>query len=456
MSHGRAKGLPPLHPKDLRRGQTLVRRFAALNGISVALLMESMLILYAIQNGVGDSAVAVLASFIHLTMPFVLLGKRMVARVGAAKTWGMGWFLRSLSAGLLVFAPFFGSEELQVFRTGLILVGGFGFAAFRAVGIVGNSPLIGEITDPGSRGRFLSGNFARTTSAQLVTLVAVIVILGRDPEIWAYQAVIGFGAVLGVYTGLILSSVPESEAPRRSAQIPTKTIMGEVWKNLRMRKLLFAWAAGFAAFTLVIPFAIITTKNGYGVSDQDALVFSLIALGGGAVSGIVNGIISDRVGPRPLLVLYVSLLGFVALFWSLAPSRLLFVPTALSFFVAGYCKFGILTVNSHYFLDIARETDRVGSAMVLRATSGAIAGLVGSVIGGGVLAILNEFGYRGLHVYRLYFRIALLAFLIIIPVTYALDRLHEWPLRKTALLHFRPRRILGMRRDQQDGAERRE
>ncbi|MCG8481226.1 MAG: hypothetical protein MI724_19180, partial [Spirochaetales bacterium] len=58
-----------LASSDIDRGQRLVRRFATLNGVSVALLLDSMLILYAIRNGLGDAAVATLASFMHLTMP---------------------------------------------------------------------------------------------------------------------------------------------------------------------------------------------------------------------------------------------------------------------------------------------------------------------------------------------------------------------------------------------------
>ncbi len=64
-----------LSSRKMKRGRRLVRRFATLNGISVALLMDSVLILYAIRNGVGDVALALLASFVHLSMPLMILGK---------------------------------------------------------------------------------------------------------------------------------------------------------------------------------------------------------------------------------------------------------------------------------------------------------------------------------------------------------------------------------------------
>jgi nitrate/nitrite transporter NarK len=276
----------------------------------------------------------------------------------------------------------------------------------------------------------------------------VIIVLGSDAETWVYQLVIGFGAALGFYNGIVVSGVPESDSPRRSAQKPLGEVLRRVWRQGSMRRLLFAWAAGFAAFTLVLPFAIITLKNGYGLTDQNALIFSLIALCGGTVSGIVNGVIADHVGPRPLMVLYMLLLLLVALYWAFAFETLLLIPTGIAFFVAGYAKYGILMMSGHYFLSIAVETDRVGSSMVLRAISGAIAGLVGSIIGGGLLGVLNGMGLEGMATYRTYFRLILVAFLILIPTVYALHRLSEWPLRKTAILHFRLRRIAKMKREQ--------
>jgi hypothetical protein len=434
-----------LSSEDLKYGQRLIRRFAAINGVSVALLLDSMLILYAIQNGVGDVAVAVLASFVHAAMPLVLVGKAMIARVGAARTWGFGWLFRSLSAGILVLAPFVPPEMPQALKTSIILLGAFGFAAFRAIGLVGDSPLLGEITTKESRGSFLSGNLVRTTTTQLLTLVIVIVLLRNAAATWVYQLVIGIGAALGVYAGMLLSRVPESEEPRQSARKPLREVLERVWSVPRMRKLLFAWAAGFAAFTLVVPFALVTIKNGYGLSDHRALGFTLVALFGGTVSGLVNGIIADRVGPRPLLIIYVLALSAVALFWSLAPERLFVIPTGVAFFVAGYCKFGILMVSGHYFLSVSGASDRVGGSVVLRALSGAIAGLVGSLLAGGVLALLGVIGYTGIQTYRIYFRVVLGAFAVIVPVVYSLERLDEWPLKNAALLHFRPRRILGMR-----------
>jgi Na+/melibiose symporter-like transporter len=429
---------------DIHTGQKLVRRFATLNGISVALLMDSMLILYAIRNGLGDAAVATLVSFIHLTMPLMLVGKALIVRIGAARTWGMGWLLRNVSALIMILAPFVPADAPQYYRTAIILIGGFGFAAFRAIGLVGNSPVIGEITTDGDRGRFLSGNWVRATTTQLVALIGVILILRGAPETWVFQAVIGFAATLGIYVGVVLSRVPETEIPRRSAQIPIREVVRRVWHIRRMRKLLFAWAAGFAAYTLIIPFAVIALKNGYSLSDHQALMFTLVTLTGGLTASVVNGVIADRVGPRPLFIIYVIVLGLIALFWSFAPDSFLVIPTLVVFFLGGFSKFGILAVTNHYFLDAAESADRVGSAMLLRVVSGATAGLIGAVLGGGILGWLSAAGFSGVEMYRIFFRVAAAAFLVLIPAVVRIDRLEEWPLSRAVLLLLQPWKIIAL------------
>lgn len=401
--------------------------------------MENMLILYAIRNGVSDPLVATLASFIHLTMPLMVFGKSLVARIGAARTWGLGWFFRYLSASIMILAPVVGSRAPQPMVSGTILLGAFGFAAFRSVGIVGNTPMMGEVTTPEDRGNFLSGNFVRANSTHLIAMSIVIVVLSVTDAVWVYQAVLAVGCGLGFYAGSILARMPESRMPRESASKPFKVVIRNLWGNSQMRRLLYAWSAGFVAFTVVIPFSMITVKNGYGVSDYLALTFSLPLLLGGISSALVNGVIADRVGPRPLLLLYASGLLVVAGFWAFAPEQFLGLPVGLAFFAAGYCKFGIIVSVGHYFLSAVDETDRVGSSIFMRLFSGAAAGLAASVVGGGILQILATMGLDGMAVYRTYFKLVLVALVLLLFVIRRLDRLEEWSIRSILGLLVSPR-----------------
>jgi hypothetical protein len=428
-----------LWSRDREHGQRLFRRFLKLNGVSVSLLMENMLVLYAIRNGVSDGLVATIASFIHLTMPFMVVGKLMVSRIGVASTWGLGWFLRYVSAALMIAAPLLSGLAGQALVTALILAGAFGFALFRSMGAVANTPLIGEITTPDERGRFLSGNFVRANGTQLLTTAAVIALLRYSDEIWVYQIVLGIGCAVGFYASTVLAKIPESRTPVDSARISLADTMRYVWGNDRVRRLLFAWAAGFVSFVTVIPFSMIAVKNGYGISDYSALFFALPLLAGGIVTAMGNAVISDRVGPRPLLILYTAGLLAVALFWAFAPAQFFAVPVGLVFFVAGVCKTGVIVTLGHYFLSVVDEEKRVGTSLFMRILAGASAGLAGSVVGGTLLEVLHGIMTVDMDVYRTYFRIIVLLLAGLLVLVTRLARLSEWRIRNILGLLFSPR-----------------
>jgi len=265
---GKRENLPEELSSDERAlGKRRYRHFLLLNGISVALIMENMLILYAIRNGASDPVVALIGSFLQLTMPAMIIGKRLVTKIGLARTWGLGWFLRYASGLLLLPAPLFVALNMPGVAIAFIVVGAFGFAFFRSIGAVANTPLTGEVTTPDERGSFIAGNHARLQSTYIVTMAAVILVFRAIDDIWIYQAIIAVSVLVGFYASTVIARVPESVGPQRSASVPIAAATKRLFESSRLRKLLFAWSAGFVAFTAVIPFAMITVKNGYGVSE---------------------------------------------------------------------------------------------------------------------------------------------------------------------------------------------
>jgi len=154
---------------------------------------------------------------------------------------------------------------------------------------------------------------------------------------------------------------------------------------------------------------------------------------------MVNGLIADRVGPRPLIVFYTGALLLVGVFWAVAPSTYLPVIVGLVFFFAGFAKTGIITGLGHYFLSVARTTERVGASLLMRVGSGAAAGLTGSVFGAVLLQLLQNARLDGLGVYHWYFRIMLIPLALMVVVVSRLDRLAEWKLSSILGLLVSPR-----------------
>jgi hypothetical protein len=426
------------------QGKHNIRRFVTLNGISVAFLMNDLLILYGIRNGLADPQLAVLASFIHLTMPFMLIGKEVTRRVGAARTWGMGWFFRYVSASIMIIAPFLHGLTPQWSIAAVVLTGGFGFALFRSIGLVGNSPLIGEVTTPRDRGKFIANNWVRSQTTYFASMVAVVLIMRFVDALWVYQLVIGTGCLVGFYASRQLVKVPESSVPSQSAQKPIRQALHLLWKRILYRRMLFAWAAAFCSFALVIPFSVITIKNGYGISDYFALTFTLLVIAGGIVSSLINSAILDRVGPRPLFIIYASGFFPVAAYWAFAPEHFYIIPVGIAFFLAGFCKTGIIVTSNHYFLSAVEDKDRVVTSLFIRMASGAAAGFAASVGGGTILKVLETSAITGLDIYRTYFRIIICLLIPFTLIVGNLKTLKEWKVRNILGLIFSPRDLMAL------------
>ncbi len=407
-----------------------------LNGISVAFLMENMLILYAIRNGLSDSLVAILASFVHLTMPFMLLGKKLVARWGLAKSWAFCWLFRYLSILPIAAAPFLPGRGPEWSVPVLLLAGGFGFAFFRSMGLINNTPLMGEVTTHYNRGRYISGNVLRFNFVYLICMSIVILAMRFVDEIWIYQCIIVVGCGAGVFASRVLSTVPESSTPGRSASEPAGRFLTQILKTPSLRRLLAAWCAGITAFVIVIPFSVITIKNGYGIPDHLALVFSLMVLVGAIASAFINGTLADHVGPRPLLIMYGMGFFVVSAYWAFAPTVFIPILVGFAFFLSGFCKTGVIVGLGHYFLSSVKTDERVFTSLYVRLFAGVSAGLMSSVVGGGLLDLLRRFGFEGLDVYRSYFRVVLVCLVPLVYVIYRLRRLEEWRVKDILGLVF--------------------
>jgi hypothetical protein len=384
-------------------GRRRFRVFMMSNAVPVAFLMEHVLALYAIRNGLSDSLVAVLVSFIHITMPFMLLGTFLIARIGLARSWGLCWSLRYMSALVMATAPFVPPDPPWL-RSVVILAGGFGFAMFRSIGALNNHPLVGEITEELGRGRYIFGNMARFNAVYLVSLAAASFVMSRYEAVWVYQVMIAVGAVVGFYGSYVLTTIPESRTPSSSAGPSIIRTLPHVLREPALRRQLGAWVAGITAFVLVNPFAIVLVKNGYGTADSTAMLFTLTIVAGGIFSAFVNGRLSDRIGAHRLLVAFAAILFGVSLFWALAPAAFIPFLAGAMFFAGGVAKTGILVGLQHYLLSAVRPQRRIEMGLWSEIVAGSVAGLASLVIAAGLLRLFGDL-YRGLDVYRGYFRV---------------------------------------------------
>jgi hypothetical protein len=400
-----------------RRGaQRRFRFFWILNAVPVAFLLDDILVLYGIRNGVPEPALAALASFVPLTMPFMLLGRVFTARWGLARGWVRAYLIRYTAVLVIIAAPWVPDRGV---RTGIILAGALVFAMFRAVGVINMHPLNGEITSDEDRGHYLHTNFALFNGTYVLAVIGTIVATRMVEATWIYQAMIALGVAVGLASLVILRNVPESGEGQAAAREPFLPLLREVRRRIRLGVLIPAWAGGQMAFGLVLPFAVMFVKNGYGIDDHTALFFTLLTLLGSVTSGIINRSLTVRVNPASLVTLYASALVGVATFWAFAPMQMIYPLVATAFFVGGISKAGIIVGLQHYLISTNRPEHRMHVSLLVELTGSAVSGLSGTVIGG---VLLQYFGSRvsGVGVYHGYFRVILV---VLILALFAVTRL---------------------------------
>ncbi len=427
----------PLSEEQRRTGKQRHRLFMVLNGVPVAFLMDNVLVLYGLRNGMSDSAAAVLASFVHLSMPFMVLGRKLVARFGLTKAWALSWALRYVSVLLLVAAPFAASLG-QWAATGTVMMGAFGFALFRSLGAINGRPVVGEITTPDERGRYVYGNFARFSVVNLASMSLAVLVMQNFDAVWVYQVIIGVGAAVGFAGAYVISTIPETGTSSEIAKVPIKRAASELFSDTKLRRTVWAFGAGISAIVLVIPFATITTKGGYGVPDHEALLFTLLVATGGVLSSLFNREISDHVGPRPLLIIYACGFAAVAAYWALAPETYNPVLTGATFVVSGFCRIGIFVGLGHYLLSVSNSKNRLSTTLFSEIVGGATAGIAGSVVGASLLGALQT-TVDGMEGYRWYFRIILAVIVGCIVVIARLRRVKDWRVPEVLGLFLTPR-----------------
>ena len=419
-SPGSIRESDDLSPSLKEKGQRLYLWFTRLNALSYASLADSILILYAIKLGASDSYVAVITSFLYFTMPFMLLGKSLIGKLGTAKSYSLNWALRNLSASLMILVPFI--QRHYSINSGLyiLLISAFLFFTFRSIGMVSGTPLIGEISSPQDRGSFISKIWLAFTSFSLILMVIIAIILNRYKSVQTFQGIILFGVITGLSSSYLIYHVPESPRTRFSGQEKLSSAYQFITRNLTARRLLIMWTAITVSMMLVIPIGVVTLKQGYQLSDHVVLIFIIVQLVGSIYASYNNKLFLDHVGSRPLIILYGFGLLLVQLMWVFAPAHPVWIYLGALFFILGMTNSGAQTSLSHYFLSTVPATRRVGASMFINITSGLAAGLAGSVLAGGVLKLLHSFIFQEIIVYKTYFAMIAIIQLIVIGLSFRL------------------------------------
>ena len=285
------------------------------------------------------------AGFLMRPLGAIILGA-YVDRIGRRKGLIVTLALMAIGTMLIAFVP--GYATIGYLAPFLVLVGRLlqGFSA--GVELGGVSVYLSEMATPGRKGFYVSWQSA---SQQVAIIFAAA--LGYGLQVWLQPAQIAdWGWRIPFFIGCMI--VPVLFVIRRSLQETEEFLARKTKPNMReiLRSMVDNWGLVVAGMMLVsmttVSFYLITVytptfgKSVLKLSTTDALVVTFCVGISNFIWLPIMGALSDRVGRRPLLLIFTVLTiltAYPTLSWLVAaPSfeRMLIVELWLSFLYASY------------------------------------------------------------------------------------------------------------------------
>ncbi len=421
------------------KGRKILLSFSFLNGIALTFITGNVLSLYLLKVGCTTPVVAIISSFGYLGTLFALAGKNSIAKFGAGLTLRLAWVLCGLTAITLALIPFLSYFNInKPLIMLLITCVTFLFFVFKSIGTASTQPLMGEFTTQDNRGEFSSKYFLYYTIANIIAMGLVLGLISWHKALIIFQAVILLGGLIKLACSCLFIGLSETEVPRNSARsIITKKLFATIWKEKDYRIFLFCRSFSRAGLILIVPISILALKQLYGVSDQIALVFAFVQMGGGIVITYLNGIISEETGPKPLLLIYVAMLFIISILWIFAPNYFSWWYSFIIFFSGGLCLCGLDSCLNYYYLTIIPRENSVGISLWYTVISGAVAGVAGLFLGGGLIKLISIYAAHN-NVFRFYYAIMILLMIPVLVIVYKLKSGSSWRLRDVLRLSIDP------------------
>ena len=441
-------------PQNQRRELSPVQRTAAqrtfylfnlFNVCSFQCLSGNVITLYGLRVGLGSAMIGVLLACIPLAQFMPIIGRAFVNRLGNVRAMGLFWIARYVLAAPLLAVSLFAAAGDTGTAVSLLFVGVLGFNLARGIGMTGIQPVIGHLTTPQDRGLFMSRMQLVIHGVIVVTGLLMGLILDQESPLVIFTVIIGVGVIAGGLSTVYVFRLPEPPREPRAAGLLAAT--GSALRDATMRRFLILILAVFAGSFMVTPFFIVFLRQVYGMGDDAIMLTTVVGSFGAIVMALLSGLMTDRIGAQPLLVLSAAVMGAVMLPLVVAPP----LPAAAAwgfgaavFFLFMMGASGLQSASTVYFLSICKAEERLNLGTLYLMATG-LGGVLGSLAGGALLDLLGRaLGETGS--FRAFFAVLTVLFAAIALGMGGLERLGAYRARDVLgmLFSIRELRALGL------------
>ena len=434
---------PGLTPGELDRARRAFVLFAVLNVMAFTLLSGNLLTLFALKLGAGSFMIGLLSSFIYTAYLFMFPGRFLASRWGTVRLMGRFWTLRYLCMLPILLAPLFALRGLPGAAFGLLIFSVLGFNLTRGVAMAGYNPILGTVAAGKDRGAFLARLQSVQHTVNIGLGVVMALVLGRDAPLLRYALFIVAGIALGLLGASLVFRFPEPEESAQEASRNLWRTFRDAFRQRTFRRFILLFFFSNLAIFMVSPFLVVYFKRLYNQPDNLVLFFTVFGSGGAVLMALISGFMIDRLGAKPLYLLFAGILTLVLIPMAVSPplgsQAAIWVFAAAVFFFHSMGQYGIFNAGQTYLFSAIKPEDRLNLGVVFYLALGA-AGAGGSLLGGSALQWLGSLAYLGeAAVFRTYFGILAAALLVLLFLLSGLENLSTVPTIDALAAIFSPR-----------------
>ncbi len=388
------------------RARRLFNIFSVFNTFSYLLLSGNILSLYLLRLGASSTLIGIISSFAYISFFFMLPGRIIVRKVGVSRLFAYCWTARYLAAIPLVFSPFFILRGQGRVGFSLVVMGALGFQVMRGVGLVSNSPIMGDLSEGKDRGDYLSRIQIITHTVSIVTGLLMAVLLGAgQASLLRYSLLILLGILLGLTGCVFLFKLPVPLGGGFPMEEGVFSSIKRALKDSSFLRFIKVFALVMVVAGITRPFLVLYSADVYQVSDSTNMYLTVVGSLGALTMGVVAQLLLDRVGPKPMLIFFtfvflVSMLPIVVSVSFHGWGE--YVYLAILFFFFHFGTLGQENASQTYFYGVVRPQDQMDLGILYYLIFG-LGGTIGSALGGAILDGIHSFGLGDAASYRIFF-----------------------------------------------------
>lgn len=438
---------------DLSQSQLLKARetyafFTATNSFAFSTVTGNVLTMYALFLGANSSMVGLITAFTFLAYFTLPLGKILCRYFSVMKVYFFAWVTRTMAIMVMIPIPFFyaqGNKSIGIF---FIMLSSLLFNVARGVGMIANNPVLNDLAPGKDRGSFIVRIALINNLWAFIATLAITLFLLIMPQIVAFNVSVVVAIVMSILACISLFKMPDFGKPVKSSDGKRQAtfIKNFVDAFSNPNFILFVVAFSLISFSIGMakPFIIVYCRDVYTLSDKMVSVISLFATLGSLLMGFATRIFIDKIGAKPVYVMFAILSAISLIPPILSIQFKFFVPCMV--FLCAFSLFAFFGFSGQenagqtYFFSLVKSTALLDLSIVYYVIWG-ITGSVGSVFGGVLIDGFLQSNFSPAGSYRLFFSVLAIFIIISVLIILRLKRLNSFALSTALPLFFSPKDI---------------